>query len=86
MQNLDFNNLRRFASVKRIGGLAGRCDRPAMLKNVILWIHVVCGAVWVVFSLCFVLAASATAESERASFAGRVGRVFNRLNLAAVVI
>jgi uncharacterized membrane protein len=57
-----------------------------MFRNAFLWIHVVCGAVWVVISLCFALAASATAESERASFALRVGRVFNRLNLAVLVI
>jgi hypothetical protein len=57
-----------------------------MLRNVFLWIHVACGAVWVIVSLCFVLAASATAEDERIGFAVRVGRVFNRLNLAAAMI
>ena len=57
-----------------------------MLRNVFLWIHVLCGALWVALSLCFVLAASATAENERTAFTMRVGRVFNRLNLAAVVI
>jgi hypothetical protein len=47
---------------------------------------VLCGALWVVVSLSFVLAAGASTETERAGFAARVAPVLNRLNLAAIVI
>jgi hypothetical protein len=57
-----------------------------MLRTVILWIHVLCGAAWVAISLSFMLAAGASTEDERAGFAGRVAPTLNRLNLAAIVI
>ena len=57
-----------------------------MLRIAILWIHVLCGALWVAVSLSFVLAAGATAEAERAAFSARVAATLNRLNLAAIVL
>lgn len=57
-----------------------------MLRTAFLWIHVSCGALWIVVSLSFVLAAGATAEHERASFAARVAERFNRLNLIAIAL
>lgn len=57
-----------------------------MLRIAFLWIHVLCGALWVAVSLSFVLAAGASTETERAGFASRVAPVLNRLNLAAIVI
>jgi hypothetical protein len=94
MQNSDFNNTRASANVRTGGelrecceGWAGvRASRPTMLRIVFLWIHVLCGALWVAVSLSFVLAAGASTESERAGFASRVAPVLNRLNLAAIVI
>jgi hypothetical protein len=95
VQNLDFNNTRTFASVKRSGhgtgeitedAPASRAGRPTMLRTAFLWIHVLCGASWVAVSLSFVLAAGASTETERAGFAARVAPVLNRLNLAAIVI
>lgn len=60
--------------------------RLTMLRTTFLWIHVLCGALWVAVSLSFVLAAGASTETERAGFAARVAPVLNRLNLAAIVI
>jgi hypothetical protein len=60
--------------------------RPTMLKTAFLWIHVLCGALWVAVSLSFVLAAGASTESERMTFAARVAPVLNRLNLAAIAL
>lgn len=57
-----------------------------MLRIVFLWIHVLCGALWVAVSLSFVLAAGALTEAERAGFPARVASRLNRLNLAAIVI
>ena len=57
-----------------------------MLRTAFLWIHVSCGALWIVVSLSFVLATGATAELERASFAARVAARFNRLNLIAIAL
>ena len=57
-----------------------------MLRTTFLWIHVLCGAIWVAVSLSFVLAAGASTETERAGFASRVAPVLNRINLAAIVI
>jgi hypothetical protein len=57
-----------------------------MLRSAFLWIHVLCGALWVAVSLIFVLAAGASTESERAGFAARVAPVLNRLNLAAIAL
>jgi hypothetical protein len=57
-----------------------------MLSNAILWIHVLCGALWLAVSLSFVLAVSATADGERATFAARVAPKLNRLNLVAIVL
>lgn len=57
-----------------------------MLRTVILWIHVLCGAAWVAVSLSFVLAAGASTEDERAGLAARVAPALNRLNLAAIVV
>jgi hypothetical protein len=57
-----------------------------MLRNTILWVHVLCGALWVAVSLSFVLAASAIADGERAAFAARVAPKLNRLNLVAIVL
>ncbi|HVA39398.1 MAG TPA: hypothetical protein VNF49_01945, partial [Candidatus Binataceae bacterium] len=67
----------------------GRRDArgPAtMLRSAFLWIHVLCGALWVAVSLSFVLAAAASTGTERAGFASRVAPVLNRLNLAAIVL
>jgi hypothetical protein len=57
-----------------------------MLRTAFLWIHVSCGALWVVVSLSFVLAAGATPANERAGFAARVSARFNRLNLIAIAL
>lgn len=57
-----------------------------MLSEAILWVHVLCGALWLAVSLSFVLAAAATADGERAAFAGRVAPKLNRLNLAAIAL
>jgi hypothetical protein len=57
-----------------------------MLRTTLLWIHVLCGAVWVVASLSFVLAAGASTGNERTELAARVAPVLNRLNLAAIVV
>jgi hypothetical protein len=57
-----------------------------MLRTSFLWIHVLCGALWVATSLSFVLAAGASTESERTGFASRVAPVLNRLNLGAIVL
>jgi hypothetical protein len=57
-----------------------------MLRTALLWIHVLCGALWVAVSLSFVLAAGASTESERPGFAARVAPALNRLNLAAIAI
>ncbi len=57
-----------------------------MLRTAFLWIHVSCGALWVVVSLSFVLAAGATGAGERAGFAARVSARFNRLNLIAIAL
>lgn len=57
-----------------------------MLSSAILWVHVLCGALWLAVNLSFVLAASATADGERAAFAARVAPKLNRLNLAAIVL
>ena len=57
-----------------------------MLRTAFLWIHVLCGAIWVAVSLSFVLAAGASTETERAGFASRVAPVLNRLNLAAIAL
>jgi hypothetical protein len=63
-----------------------RAGRPTMLRTTFLWIHMLCGALWVAVSLSFVLAAGASTETERAGFASRVAPVLNRINLAAIVI
>ena len=60
--------------------------RPTMLRTAFLWIHVLCGAIWVAVSLSFVLAAGASTETERAGFASRVAPVLNWLNLAAIAL
>ncbi|HZO81885.1 MAG TPA: hypothetical protein VFB33_09325 [Candidatus Binataceae bacterium] len=57
-----------------------------MLSETILWIHVLCGALWVAVSLSFVLAAAATADGEREAFAARVAPKLNRLNLVAIAL
>lgn len=57
-----------------------------MIRTIFLWIHVLCGALWVAVSLSFVLAAGASSESEREGFAARVAPVLNRLNLATVAL
>ena len=57
-----------------------------MLRTIFLWIHVVCGALWVAVSLSFMLAAGASTETERAGFTARVAPVLNRVNLAALAI
>lgn len=57
-----------------------------MLRDTILWVHVLCGTLWVVVSLSFVLAASATTGDERNAFAARVAPKLNRLNLIAVIL
>ena len=67
-------------------GTALRLGRPMMIRSIFLWIHVLCGAIWVAVSLSFVLAAGASTETERAGFASRVAPVLNRINLAAIVI
>ena len=64
----------------------GARGRPTMLRTGFLWIHVLCGAIWVAVSLSFVLAAGASTETERAGFASRVAPVLNRLNLAAIAL
>jgi hypothetical protein len=57
-----------------------------MLRDAILWVHVLCGTMWVVVSLSFVLAASATAGGERTAFTARVAPKLNRLNLIAIIL
>src|SRR5579864_2594791 len=57
-----------------------------MLRTIFLWIHVVCGALWVAVSLSFMLAAGASTETERVNFTARVAPVLNRVNLAALAI
>jgi len=57
-----------------------------MLRTIFLWIHVICGALWVAVSLSFMLAAGASTETERAGFTARVAPVLNRVNLAALAI
>ncbi len=57
-----------------------------MVSDAILWVHVLCGALWLAVSLSFVLAAAATADGERADFAARVAPTLNRLNLAAIAL
>jgi hypothetical protein len=57
-----------------------------MLRTIFLWIHVVCGALWVAVSLSFMLATGASTETERAGFTARVAPVLNRVNLAALAI
>jgi len=57
-----------------------------MLRTIFLWIHVICGALWVAVSLSFMLAAGASTETERADFTARVAPVLNRVNLAALAI
>jgi len=89
VQNPDFNNTHAFATVRRNGDVTEdgppiRAGRPTMLRTTFLWIHVLCGAIWVAVSLSFVLAGGASTESERAGFASRVAPVLNRLNLAAI--
>jgi hypothetical protein len=64
-----------------------RCaGRYTMLRSAFLWIHVVCGSLWIAVSLSFVLAAGASTGEERAGFAARVAPRLNRLNLAAIVL
>ena len=60
--------------------------RQTMLRSAFLWIHVLCGSLWVAVSLSFVLAAGASTGEERAGFAARVAPRLNRLNLAAIVL
>lgn len=57
-----------------------------MLRIAFLWIHVLCGALWVIVSLSFVLAAGASTEAERAGFTARVASRLNWLNLVAIVL
>lgn len=57
-----------------------------MLRDTILCIHVLCGALWVAVSLSFVLAVSAMGDGERAAFAARAAPKLNRLNLIAVIL
>jgi len=57
-----------------------------MLRTTFLWIHVICGALWVAVSLSFVLAAGASTEAERSGLTARVAPALNRLNLAAIAI
>jgi putative copper export protein len=57
-----------------------------MLRTTLLWIHVLCGAAWVIASLSFVLAAGGSTGNERTELAARVAPVLNRLNLAAIAI
>jgi K+-transporting ATPase A subunit len=57
-----------------------------MLRDAILWVHVLCGALLTAVSLSFVFAASAIADDERAAFAKRVVPKINRLNLIAIIL
>jgi hypothetical protein len=57
-----------------------------MLSVAILWIHVLCGALWVVVSLSLLLALAATEESARDAFAARAAPKLNRVNFTAIVL
>jgi uncharacterized membrane protein len=62
---------------------------PAMvIRSVVLWIHVLCGVIWVGTSASFLLAISAmTAESaEWRDFALRAAPRINRINVVAALI
>ena len=55
------------------------------LGATVLWIHVLCGVVWVGTSVSFVLAASALSSesAERRAFALRASPPLNRINIVA---
>lgn len=59
-----------------------------VIRSVVLWVHVLCGVIWVGTSASFLLAISAmTAESaEWRDFALRAAPPINRINVVAALI
>jgi hypothetical protein len=59
-----------------------------VIRSVVLWIHVLCGVIWIGTSASFLLAISAmTAESaEWRDFAVRAAPPINRINVVAALI
>ena len=59
-----------------------------LIRSVVLWVHVLCGVIWVGTSASFLLAISAmTAESaEWRDFALRAAPPINRINVGAALI
>src|SRR5258708_19297958 len=59
-----------------------------VIRSVVLWVHVLCGVIWIGTSASFLLAISAmTAESaEWRDFAVRAAPPINRINVVAALI
>jgi uncharacterized membrane protein len=66
----------------------GEWPHAMVIRSVVLWMHVLCGVVWVGTSASFLLAISAmTAESaEWRDFALRAAPRINRINVVAALI
>jgi uncharacterized membrane protein len=66
----------------------GEWPHAMVIRSIVLWIHVLCGVVWVGTSASFLLAISAmTAESaEWRDFALRAAPRINRINVVAALI
>jgi uncharacterized membrane protein len=66
----------------------GERPRAMVIRSVVLWVHVLCGVIWVGTTASFLLAISAmTAESaEWRDFALRAAPLINRINVVAALI
>lgn len=66
----------------------GERPRAMVIRSVVLWVHVLCGVIWVGTTASFLLAISAmTAESaEWRDFALRAASRINRINVVAALI
>lgn len=66
----------------------GERPRAMVIRSVVLWVHVLCGVIWVGTTASFLLAISAmTAESaEWRDFALRAAPRINRINVVAALI
>jgi len=70
------------------GGAGGKRLHAMVIRSVVLWIHVLCGVVWVGTCASFLLAISAlTAESaEWREFAMRTAPRINRINIVPALV
>ena len=70
------------------GGAKGKRQHTMVIRSVVLWVHVLCGVVWVGTCASFLLAISAlTAESaEWREFAMRTAPRINRINIVPALV